>query len=181
MKRKLEIEDEMGYWYLVVPNEIGTYGQILFVVKKLEGDKKHISDITDSELLQNNERLKSILKGLSTVSSKLKTSLIDDKGRKVKKVYVLTQCEGKNTHLHFHLYPRFEHDFKGNEFLYTCELKEARWQDPPMIKPKKRIGKGKKIIEKFEALLDKNQFLLAEEYKQKTSKKMVNELNQILK
>ena len=171
--RKLEIEDEKGYWYAVVPKEIGAYGQLLLITTKLDEEKRHITDITDPLLLKNEVRILSILKGISEISSKLKTKLVRLDGKKVEKIYVVTQCEGCDSHLHFHLYPKFEHDLNGNQFLYSCELTEARWQDPPHIDPKKRITEGKDIIQKFKVLIDQNKFIFKNDYKEKTLEKMV--------
>jgi hypothetical protein len=58
--RKLTFEDKNGYWYAVVPKEIGSFGQVLLVVSRMEGEKEHISDISDPKLLLAEERLLSI-------------------------------------------------------------------------------------------------------------------------
>ncbi len=106
--RKLKVEDDKGYWYLVVPEEIGSFGQILMVVKRREEDQRHITDIADPELLNNEEWFTSIFKGIIEISNKLKKCLKDEEGRKVEKVYVQTQCENEESHLHFQFYPRYE-------------------------------------------------------------------------
>lgn len=173
--RKLQLEDENGYWYVIVPNEIGVFGQVLLVVKKRESDKKHITDITDPSLLSNERRLLSIIRGIHEISSKLKQGLA-----KVKRIYVTTQCECKNPHLHFHFYPRYEGDITGNEFLYACELEEARWQDPPKMSPSERIERGKQILKKYESLVKRKKFSLSKEYRSNKSNDLVEMLNQIL-
>lgn len=173
--RKLQLEDKNGYWYAVVPNEIGVFGQVLLVVTKREEDKNHITDITDPELLLNEERLLSVIKGIHEISSKLKQGLT-----KVEKIYVLTQCEDKNSHLHFQFYPRYEGNATGNEFLFACELEEARWQDPPDIPPSKRIEKGKRILKNYEILIERSKFSLSTESKLSKLKEVAQKLNEIL-
>jgi len=179
--RKLKFEDKSGYWYVVVPEEIGAYGQILMVVKKREEDKRHITNITDPELLNNEERLLSIIKGIHVISSKLRKHWTDQEGRKIEKTYVLTQCEGENTHLHFQFLPRFEDDSTGNEFLYACELEEARWQNSQRLPPRQRIERGKQIIGKYESLLEQKSFSHPKRLKSRILKEVVERLNQILK
>jgi diadenosine tetraphosphate (Ap4A) HIT family hydrolase len=179
-ERKLSYEDEKGYWYLVVPKEVGVFAQILLVVRKRNTDTRHITDISDPQFLQDDDRLLSVMKGISVVSGKLKAGLEDPKGRRIEKVYVLTQCEGIETHLHFQLFPRYDGDHEQNEFLYECELEEARWQDPPKRPPSSRINEGTKILEKYNSLLSKNEFLHSEQFKSVSINRIVRKLNEVL-
>lgn len=175
--RKLELEDKEGYWYLSVPNQIGSYGQVLFIVTKLDHEEEHIKNITDSGLIEKPERLVSILKGISKISKKL-MKLKDKTGRKVRKVYVITQGESIN-HLHFHLIPRYEGDSMGNEFLYKVELEEARWDNKKKIDPSDRIREGENIVDYFRKKIETDQFLYSREHKQESTKDVVKELNRI--
>ncbi len=178
--RKLRLEDQNGYWYSIVPKEIGTFGQVLLVAKKKPEDGRHITDISDSLLLKDPSRLQSIMKGISIISNKLKEGLKDSQGRIVEKVYVLTQCEGKESHLHFQFFPRYKGDLERNMFLYNCELEEARWQDPPELKPETRIMEGRRILKKYDQLLKENQFFYHIDYRSKVTDDTVKELNRVL-
>lgn len=175
--RKLKFEDK--YWYLVIPQEIGAFGQVLLVVRKLEEDQRHITDVTDTKLLDDPERLKSILEGVHKVSNKLKGKLKDQKGRKIEKIYVLTQCEEADSHLHFQLYPRYEGDSVGNEFLYKCELEEARWQQTPKMPPSERVERGKQILKRHQDMLERKVWALSDQDKSQNLKKMERILNQL--
>jgi diadenosine tetraphosphate (Ap4A) HIT family hydrolase len=178
--RKLQSEDRNGYWYLVVPKEIGTFGQVLLVVTKRQEDKKHISTIADPALFDNEKRLLSVIKGINEISSKLKERLRHPRGRKAEKVYVLTQCEGEDSHLHFQFLPRYEGDSTRNEFLYACELQEARWQDPPKVSPNLRIIDGKRILRKYGNLLSRQNFLYTKGFKSRKMKEVIQKLNEVL-
>ena len=179
--RKLRFEDKKGYWYTVVPKEIGVFGQVLMVVRKMEREKKHISDISDPLLLLDKERLLSVIEGINEISCKLKRRLIDKRRRKVEKIHVLTQCEGRNSHLHFQFLPRYEGEPIGNEFLYACELEEARWQDPPRLPPSERIAIGKQLLFTYADLLDRNSFVLPKSTKSITMCQNIKKLNEILR
>jgi diadenosine tetraphosphate (Ap4A) HIT family hydrolase len=178
--RKLAFEDKKGYWYAVVPREMGTFGQVLLVVKKMKGEIEHISDMSDPKLLCDKDRLLSIITGIHEISSRLTNSLTDQRGRRVQKVYVLTQCEGKNCHLHFQLLPRYEGDSIGNEFLYACELEEARWQDPPKLLPSSRIARGKELLKTFTDLLDEASFTYPKNLKSVIMNQAIQNLSQAL-
>jgi diadenosine tetraphosphate (Ap4A) HIT family hydrolase len=176
--RKLNLEDD--FWYLVVPREIGTFGQVLLVTKRLASDEIHVSDITDPKLVSNPERLKSILYGLHSVAKKIKEGIIDEKGREVEKVYVLTQCEDENSHLHFSFYPRYQGDSTGNEFLYQCEWEEARMQEPPKIPPRMKLNQGMMILDHQQNLLSQDKWKFSDKEKKKKIKINVESLNQAL-
>lgn len=178
--RKLKLEDQNGYWYVVVPEEIGIFGQVLMVVRKMKEEKEHISDMSDPRLLENKERLLSIICGIHEISNMLKKRLTNQKERKVEKVYVLTQCEGRNSHLHFQFFPRYEDDLTGNEFLYSCELEEARWQSPLESSPSDRIARGKQLLKAYASLLDEGNFTYSESVKSIAMSQSVEKLNRIL-
>jgi diadenosine tetraphosphate (Ap4A) HIT family hydrolase len=178
--RKLGFEDKNGYWYTVVPEEIGTFGQVLMVVRKMKKDERHITDVTDPMFQYNEERLISVIKGIHEISTRLKKCLTDQGGRRAEKIYVLTQCENENSHLHFQFLPRYERDPTGNEFLYACELEEARWQDPPKKPLDERIRSGKHILARYERLLKRGDFIYTNEHKSKELEKIVQKLNHIL-
>jgi len=178
--RKLRFEDKKGYWYVVVPSEIGTFGQVLLIVRKMEWEKEHISDISDPKLLSDKKRLLSIISGIHEISNRLARGLTDQRGRKVEKAYVLTQCEGENSHLHFQFLPRYEGDADSNEFLYNCELEEARWQDPPKLPPSKRITRGKRLVETYARLLGEDCFTYPRKVKSAMMNQAVQKLNDVL-
>lgn len=174
-ERKLSMEHK--YWYLVVPEEIGQFGQVLLVVRNT--DDEHITDISDPRLAENRECLLSIIKGIHVVSAKIKKGLRNEEGKKVEKVYVLTQCEG-DSHLHFHLYPRFEGDSKGNEFLYECELEEARWQEREKRPVEGRIQRGRRILARHEKWVKEGRWKRKDEYKNEMLVELVHVLNRLL-
>ena len=64
-ERKLAFEDENGFWYSILPKEIGAFGQVLIVVRKRDEDRKHITGISDPDLLGDKLRLQSIIGGMS--------------------------------------------------------------------------------------------------------------------
>lgn len=176
--RKLAIEDKKGYWYAVVPREMGTFGQVLLVVKKMKGEIEHISDMSDPKLLRDKDRLLSIITGIHEISSRLTNRLTDQRGRRVQKVYILTQCEEKNCHLHFQFLPRYEGDSTGNEFLYACELEEARWQDPPRLLPSSRIARGKELLRTYADILDDKSFTYPKKQKSMIMDQAIKKLSQ---
>lgn len=179
-KRKLDLEDSEGFWYLVVPEEIGSFGQVLLVVRKKAEDSKHITDISDPEMISNKDRLFSVMKGISFVANKLRFKLKDQAGRCVEKVYVVTQCEGAR-HLHFQLYPRYEGDPSHNEFLYACELEEARWQSPPKIPPSERIENGRRILQQYTDAVANGRGFYSDDYKRRIMDVILPKLNNLLR
>jgi diadenosine tetraphosphate (Ap4A) HIT family hydrolase len=177
-ERKLEFEDEEGFWYLVVPKEVGSFGQVLLVVRKRPEDNRHITDISDPEMLLNRKRLLSVMNGISYVANKLKYGLKDQVERNVEKVYVVTQCEGTQTHLHFQLYPRYQGDLSHTEFLYACELEETKWQDPPKVPLIERIETGRQILQRYSDAVTERQGLYSEDYKIRAMRDILLKLNQ---
>jgi len=180
-ERKIRLEDR--YWYLAVPQEIGVFGQVILIVKRLEGDVNHICDITDPKLVSDPKRMNSILNGIHLVANKIKNELKDMNGREVEKVYVLTQCESNednDSHLHFQMYPRYHCDSTGNEYLYQCEWEEARMQQPPKIPPCEKINRGMAILNRNKKMIKQGNWVLLEKEKEEKIKSNVEALNQIL-
>lgn len=116
--RKLDYDNK--YFYLVVPREPAMYGHVL-VVSKNQNDK-HAEDIADPRLSQ--EQLKSMIIATQLLSRWMKKEL-KYQGKRIEKVYVLTQCE--TPHFHFHLKPRYENEDSGDLFLCFKELEELSW------------------------------------------------------
>ena len=109
-----------------VPRDTGTFGHMLIV------SKKHIKDITelDASLSEENRlTAQNLLIEMNVICKRMKGLLSRD-GMKVSRVYVATLNEtgGDNSHLHFHLIPRYDGDKTGFEFLYSNELEEAKWK-----------------------------------------------------
>jgi len=153
--RKLNYENE--YLYTVVPREPAMYGHILVVSKKL--GYKHVEDITDPTL--TTEQLKAMVTAVQKLSRLIKENLTY-KGKCVKKVYVLTQCE--LPHFHFHLKPRYEREESGDKFLYLKELEEERWivsdtdGDRKNKQGIKKIQQMKMKLNAYEKLIDSNKW-----------------------
>lgn len=110
-------ENEKGPW-VFVPQNPATLGHLVVV------SGKHYDDISNKGLVKDVKHLKQIMKVVNKLALKMKQSL-KYKGNKCEKVYVVTQCETSN--LHLHLIPRFKGERTGNMFLFEKELEEARW------------------------------------------------------
>lgn len=139
-----------GENWVVVPRQIATLGHLLVVTKK------HYNDISDAELSRE------VLENVTTTIQKLcrnmmKKPLTTPKGKKVKKVYVLTQCE--TPHLHFQVIPRYEGDMNGNLFLFERELQETRCQlenesrEDTNLKGRRRIHQMERILKDHKSLI----------------------------
>lgn len=131
-KNKSEFEDRIirGYEpkdrrpWAYVPREPATFGHAVVV-----SGEPYI-DVCDQTISEDEERfvpehLQEIMKMIRELALKMRS--LEQNGKKCKKVYVITQCETPDLHLHFHLIPRFEGDKKGHVFLFEKELEEARW------------------------------------------------------
>lgn len=106
--------------WVCVSREPATFGHLLVA------SGIGYSGISDDRLARDPEHLKEMMRLISEITSKMNKNLKLN-GRECEKVYVVTQCETRNLHLHFHLIPRFEGDNTGNIFLFEKELEEARW------------------------------------------------------
>ena len=176
IERKLRLRND--FWYTVLPREVGTWGQMLLVVRRLRGERNHVTDIADPRIVCHEERLSSIFLGIHEISRKLKENLKDRSDRRVKKVYVLTQCETE--HLHFQFFPRYEGDPAGNELLYLCELNETKWEKDGAEDASRRIGKMQNILRHCESEIVGKKWLHSKETKKETMQEIVSALNWVL-
>ncbi|MFB0544340.1 MAG: HIT family protein [Asgard group archaeon] len=143
--------------WVFVPQDPGTFGHLVVVSGKC------YKDISDWQLMKDKKQLGKIMAVISTLASKMK--LLNYNGKKCEKIYVLSQCEYRDFHLHFHLYPRFKGDNIGNVFLIEKELEEARWiindkNEDEKKKKEDKIGNGRKRIEQVRNILNHNEELI---------------------
>jgi len=156
--KKLDYENK--YFYVVVPKEPAMYGHILIVSKKMSD--KHAEDITDIDNLKE-DQLKAMIVAAQKLSWLMKKELKKDNGKRVRKVYVITQCE--TPHFHFHLKPRYENEYEGeyavpgDAFLCLKELEEARWHKNESNNISANV-KGLERIQKIELGLCKHKMLI---------------------
>lgn len=131
-KNRSEFEDRVikGYEpkgktpWAYVPREPATFGHAVVVAGE------PYLDICDQTMPEGEERfvpkhLQEMMKMIRELALKMRS--LEYNGKKCEKVYVITECETPDLHLHFHLIPRFEGERKGHVFLFEKELEEARW------------------------------------------------------
>ena len=104
--------------FVFVPREHGTFGHLLLITRE------HFNDLTTSIPA---EVAKEIIEKINYVCMQMKQHL-QYRGKKVSRVYLasLNETGGENSHMHFHLIPRYEDEKTGFEFLYSLELEEAK-------------------------------------------------------
>lgn len=114
---KNSILHEFGDSIVYVPREVMTDGHVLLI------PRKHIKDITDPS---TRILVPCLLVEINHVCEFLKTEL-SNINKKVERIYVATLSEfgRENSHLHFHLIPRYKGDRTGFEFmaLKECEVR----------------------------------------------------------
>lgn len=80
-------------------------------------------------------------------------------------------------------------DLKGNEFLYDCELNEARWQEAESAEPcdlyrkktpQQRIAGGRAVLNKHEKMINDSTWRLSGQEKDERRRLMIRRLNDIL-
>lgn len=108
-----------------VPCEPATFGHVIVV------SGKHYLDICHETFSKNEEdsveeHMKDIMRIVRALALKMKK--LEHNGKKCEKVYMVSECETPNLHLHFHLIPRFQGDNTGHMFLFEKELEELRWK-----------------------------------------------------
>lgn len=142
-----------------VPHCSATFGHLVVV------SWKGYEDISDADLVEDIPHQKEIMKLICNLASEMKKSLTSngtEKGKKCKKVYVVSECETDNFPFHFHLIPRFEGDSKGHEFLFEKELEEARWmleddtREGKLLDMYRRLGKTEGVLNHHKNLIRSN-------------------------
>lgn len=156
MIKGYEPKDENPWVY--VPREPATFGHLVVVSGKC------YRDIGDMGLLQDIDQLKKTMKVISELASKMKEHLKWNE-KTCERVYVVSECDTPNFHLHFHLIPRFHGDKKGHIFLFERELEEARWKLEKDIDEAKirdayhRIGTAEGILDFHRNLIRSDRWL----------------------
>ncbi len=134
------------------------------------------------------------LAGMIEVAHKLsltmKNNLRNDEDRRVERVYVVIQCEGKDPHLHFHLKPRYEGDNEGDVFLIEKEFEEARWpkecepttegEKIQIEKAEEKIAKVRRIVCVNKKRLEKNKFVRSKDERDNLICRMKNEIDSFI-
>ncbi len=181
MKERMLKKKWDPYVYAIVPDQPATFGHVVIVSMK---STPHFEDITDldPENEEHETHLEKIIFFAQTLSKKIKENLTY-KGKKVKKVYLLSLCE--TPHLHFHLIPRFEADNTGYLFLFEKELEENRWQiekenvGDTNLRGGKRIAEGEGVLSYYTKLLDSNKWAKDSEQKNTRIKEIKRELDRL--
>jgi len=152
-------ENRKNPW-VFVPREPATFGHVVVV------SGKHYEDISD--IAQDVKHLEEIMKVVTELASKMKNYLKlngEENGKKCKRIYIVSECETSNFHLHIHLIPRFKGDKKGHMFLFERELEEARWMLEKDKKEDKirdmynRIGTAEGILNFHKQLICSNEWV----------------------
>lgn len=181
MIRGYEANSEKSWMY--VPREPATFGHLIVV------SGKHYEDISDKRLVNDAEQQKELMRIVVELCSKMEESLTY-KGEKCEKIYVVTECETPNLHLHFHLLPRFRSDKNGHMFLFEKELEEARWMLENNDKEEKkedkirdmhnRIGVAEGFLDFHKYLICSNKWVKSNDARDKFIKEIKEEIERIL-
>lgn len=177
MIKGYEPKDENPWVY--VPREPATFGHLIVAAGKC------YEDIGDKSLLQDTDHMKQIMNVISELASVTKEHLKRN-GKKCERVYVVSECDTPNLHLHFHLIPRFQGDKKGHMFLFERELEEARWKLETDIDEDKirnayhRIGTAEGILNFHKNLIRSDQWLISDVKRKEFISKIKSKIEEIL-
>ena len=172
-----EPKDENPWVY--VPREPATFGHLIVVSGKC------YSDMGDKGLLQDTDHMKQIMNVISELALLTKQHLKCN-AKKCERVYVVSECDTPNLHLHFHLIPRFLGDKKGHMFLFERELEEARWKLKTDIDEDKirdaydRIGTAESILSFHKNLIRSDRWLKSNPKRKEFIGKIKSEIEGIL-